>query len=74
MPVSINAISMPFISELILLAIFSFWAATIIEVAISSFSSKYAKLLWILVVVLLGIIGCLIYIVAGRKYRIKNAG
>jgi len=55
-----------------MLAFFALWVATIIEVSISRFKSKNDKWIWLLVVILAGLIGCIFYYVMGRKNRIRD--
>lgn len=72
MLISIMPANMQGVYQWIFLAIFALWLATIIEVSISKFPSKGDKWLWLIVVILLGGIGCLIYFIAGRKHRITE--
>ncbi len=47
-----------------------FWIKIIIEIATSNFSDKDAKIIWLLITILLGFFGALIYFFAGRHRRI----
>ncbi|MEZ5346064.1 MAG: PLDc N-terminal domain-containing protein [Pyrinomonadaceae bacterium] len=46
------------------------WIKAIIEIAKSDFKGENDKLVWILIVVLTGIIGAIIYYAVGRNQRI----
>ncbi|MFT5819724.1 MAG: putative membrane protein [Crocinitomix sp.] len=54
---------------LIVLVIFALWIKTIIEIANSTFTDNN-KTIWLLVVILVGWIGMIIYYAAGRSQRI----
>lgn len=47
-----------------------FWIKIIIEIATSNFSDKDAKIVWLLITILLGFFGALIYFFAGRHRRL----
>jgi hypothetical protein len=47
-----------------------FWIRTIIEIANSQFKDNTSKITWLLVVLLTGILGAIIYVVAGRQSRV----
>lgn len=47
-----------------------FWIKIIIEIATSNFSDKDAKIIWLLITILLGFFGALIYFFAGRHRRL----
>ena len=68
------AISMPDGAEILLLlvcfAILYFWVKTIIEIARSQFTDDTTKIVWLLVVILCGLVGMIIYYAVGRKNRI----
>ena len=68
------AISMPGGAEILLLlvcfAILYFWVKTIIEIARSQFTDDTTKIVWLLVVILCGLVGMIIYYAVGRKNRI----
>lgn len=51
----------------IFLAGFIFWIWTIIDCARREFPQENDKLLWILIIVLLGVLGSIIYVIVGRK-------
>jgi hypothetical protein len=74
---SIFAISMPGFTELILLAIVGFallifWIRILLEVANATFESTNMKILWLLIVIFVGVLGALIYVIAGRRTRVKK--
>jgi TctA family transporter len=52
---------------LIFLPLFIWWIITIIQIAKGRFEGDNTKLVWLLIVILLGILGLLIYKVAGPK-------
>ncbi len=52
---------------LIFLPLFIWWIITIIQIARGRFEGDNTKLVWLLIVLLLGILGLLIYKVAGPK-------
>ena len=54
------------------LAAFIFWIMTVVEIATSDFSYQSSKLTWLLISILLGVLGAIIYRIAGRKYRIPK--
>lgn len=51
------------------LAIFGFWLFCLIDVIRHDFKSENGKVLWLLIVILLGGLGAIIYFFAGRKDR-----
>ena len=46
------------------------WIVAIIEIAQSDFKGENDKIVWLLIVILVGIIGALIYYAVGRKQRL----
>ena len=52
------------------LAAMGFWIYTIVDVAKSKFADDTTKIIWLLVVLLSGILGSLIYWIFGRSGRI----
>jgi magnesium-transporting ATPase (P-type) len=53
-----------------LLAFLGFWIYTIVDVAKSNFADDTTKIVWLLVVLITGIIGAVIYWIFGRPHRI----
>lgn len=62
----------PVVSELLLIAVAAFWIWTIVDVARSRFESPNQKIVWLLVVILLGFIGAIIYHLFGRRSRLNT--
>lgn len=56
----------------ILLAILGFWVYTIVDVAKSKFADDTSKIVWLLVVLLTGIIGSIVYWIFGRSSRLME--
>ena len=54
----------------LVLASIGFWIYTIVDIVKSKFQDETTKIIWILVVVLLGILGSLIYLIFGRSGRV----
>ena len=54
----------------LVLASIGFWIYTIVDIVKSKFQDETTKIIWILVVVLLGILGSLIYLIFGRSFRV----
>ena len=52
------------------ITVFIFWVVTIVEIATGKFRDDTSKIVWLLVVLLLGVLGSLIYIIAGRQSKI----
>ncbi|MBL0358706.1 MAG: PLDc N-terminal domain-containing protein [Chitinophagaceae bacterium] len=52
------------------LAYLVFWIKTIVEIATAKFNDDSSKLVWLLVVILLGLIGMVLYYIIGRKKRV----
>ena len=52
------------------LALIGFWIYTIVEISKSKFNDDSAKIVWLLVVILIGILGSLIYWIFGRANRV----
>ncbi len=52
------------------LALLGFWIYSIVDIAKSKFVDDTSKIVWLLVVVLTGIIGSLIYWIFGRSSRV----
>lgn len=53
-----------------LLAFLGFWIYTIVDIAKSRFVDDTNKIVWLLVVVLTGVIGSIIYWIFGRSSRV----
>ena len=72
----LSIISMPAGAEIIIIAvILSFiilWATAIVDIARSRFDTDSTKIVWMLVVIFTGIIGAIIYFLAGRQSRIMQ--
>jgi uncharacterized integral membrane protein len=67
-------ISMPGATEWILIILLVFvWIGAIINVATSDFQTPNTKVTWLLITILLGVLGGLLYWTIGRSYRVKNA-
>ena len=54
----------------LLLASIGFWIYTIVDIVKSNFQDETTKIIWLLVVVLIGILGSLIYWIFGRSGRV----
>ena len=52
------------------LALIGFWIYTIVDIVKSNFQDETTKIIWLLVVVLIGILGSLIYWIFGRSGRV----
>ncbi len=52
------------------LGFLGFWIYTIVDIAKSKFVDDTSKIVWLLVVVLTGILGSLIYWIFGRSSRV----
>ena len=48
----------------------SFWIYTIVDIVKSNFQDETTKIIWLLVVVLIGVLGSLIYWIFGRSGRV----
>lgn len=59
------------ILELILIACILFWIWCIIDVLRNKFEEQ-EKMTWLMVSIVLFIPGAILYVLFGRKYRIKN--
>ena len=46
-----------------------FWLKTVVEIATGKFKDDTSKIVWLLVVLLTGIIGAIIYVIAGRQSK-----
>lgn len=46
------------------------WIYTIVDIAKSNFSDDTTKIVWLLVVVLTGILGSILYLIIGRSAKI----
>jgi Phospholipase_D-nuclease N-terminal len=57
--------------SLLQLALFIFWIFMIIDVVKSEFRGENDKLIWLLVTILLGPLGALIYHFVGKKSKIS---
>jgi TRAP-type C4-dicarboxylate transport system permease small subunit len=62
---------LPIFMILIFLAIFALWIKTIVEISTSEFADN-SKTTWLLVVILVGGIGMIIYYAAGRSQRVTK--
>ena len=71
------AISFPGGAEILIilvaLAFLFIWIKTIIEIARSRFTDDTYKIVWLLVVILCGLVGMIIYYAVGRKNRIAGS-
>ena len=54
-----------------ILTLMGFWVYTIVDVAKSNFIDEVTKIVWLLVVLLLGLLGAIIYWGAGRPGKIN---
>ena len=54
----------------LLLASIGFWIYTIVDIVKSKFQDETTKIIWLLVVVLIGVLGSLIYWIFGRSGRV----
>ena len=54
----------------LVLASIGFWIYTIVDIVKSKFQDETTKIIWLLVVVLIGIPGSLIYLIFGRSGRV----
>jgi uncharacterized membrane protein len=61
------------ILAIVMVGVIVWWIASIAEIADSKFPKKDDKTIWLLVVILLGLLGILIYYGAGRSTRIKDS-
>lgn len=52
------------------LVVFAVWVWSLIDVIRSDFRGENDKLIWILVVILGGILGSIIYFIVGRKNKV----
>ena len=52
------------------LSLIGFWIYTIVDIVKSNFQDETTKIIWLLVVVLIGILGSLIYWIFGRSGRV----
>jgi hypothetical protein len=64
-------IAVPAGSELLIILALIIWIAAIIDVVKSRFDSSTTKTIWLLVVIFAGILGAIIYYIAGRQFKIK---
>ena len=70
-------LAMPGATEWVIIAIVIgglsfFWVKCIVEIAKSDFQPSSQKVVWLLVTILLGFVGALIYYFAGRSTRIAT--
>ena len=54
----------------LLLASIGFWIYTIVDIVKSNFQDETTKIIWVLVVLLMGILGSFIYWIFGRSGRV----
>ena len=54
----------------LVLASIGFWIYTIVDIVKSNFQDETTKIIWLLVVVLIGVLGSLIYWIFGRSGRV----
>ena len=54
----------------LMLAFLGFWIYTIVDIAKSKFIDDTSKIVWLLVVVLTGIVGSVIYWIFGRSSKL----
>ena len=52
------------------LALIGFWIYTIVDIVKSKFQDETTKIIWLLVVILMGILGSLIYWIFGRSGKL----
>ena len=52
------------------LALIGFWIYTIVDIVKSNFQDETTKIIWLLVVILIGILGSLIYWIFGRSGKV----
>ena len=52
------------------LALIGFWIYTIVDIVKSNFQDETTKIIWLLVVILMGILGSLIYWIFGRSGKV----
>ena len=57
----------------LVLASIGFWIYTIVDIVKSNFQDETTKIIWLLVVVLIGILGSLIYWIFGRSGKVMAA-
>ena len=57
---------------IVVIAVLAFWIWMIVDVARRKFKEKTEKIVWILVVVLLGWLGALVYFIVVRTYNKKG--
>lgn len=57
---------------LIAIAIFVFVIYTLVDVIKSNFANDTNKIIWVLVILFLAPIGSVIYMISGKKQKIKN--
>jgi len=63
-------ISMPGGTEWILITLVVFvWIGAIIDVATSTFKTPGTKTTWLLITILLGVVGGILYWIIGRNYK-----
>jgi len=71
------AISLPGGAEiLILLCVLAYlfiWIKSIVEIARSKFTDSTQQVIWLLVVILCGVIGLILYYAIGRKNRVHSS-
>ena len=58
------------VALVLVLASIGFWIYTIVDIVKSNFQDETTKIIWLLVVVLIGILGSLIYWIFGRSGRV----
>ena len=69
---SVLFINLPGASEWILILFAGVWIAAVVDVATSKFQTPNSKITWLLITILLGAIGALLYWLVGRKYKIPK--
>ncbi len=59
------------IALVVVLTSVGFWVYTIVDVAKSKFNDDITKIVWLLVVILLGFLGSIIYWIVGRSSKVN---
>lgn len=57
---------------LLFLALGLVWIITLIKIIRSDFKNPNDKIMWVVIVCILGLIGAILYLIFGEKNRIKN--
>ena len=62
-----------YLLPLILIVLIISWIIILVDILRSNFKNSIDKLIWLIVITLIPILGLLLYIIIGRKQKIKNA-